>query len=64
MFKVKLKGMNSYETRLNDVKQLAIQLDNGEVNSDLENFIVKWFETYKKISELINKIFLFYIIFL
>ena len=45
--------MNSYETRLNDLKQLAIQLDNNEVNSDIQNFMVKWFETYKKISKLI-----------
>ncbi len=52
IYKVKLKGMNSYETRLNDLKKLALELDNGEVNRDIENFIVKWLETYRKISKL------------
>ncbi len=52
IYKVKLKGMNSYETRLNDLKKLALELDNGEVNRDIENFIVKWLETYRNISKL------------
>ncbi len=56
LYKVKLKGMNSYETRLNDLKKLALQLDNGEVNRDIENFIVKWLETYRKISKLISNL--------
>ena len=51
---VKLKGMNSYEPRLKDLKQLATQLDNGELNGDIENFLIKWSETYTKISELIS----------
>lgn len=45
--------MNSYETRLNQVKQLVIELDNSEVNSDIDNFLIKWSETYKQISKLI-----------
>jgi transposase-like protein len=52
--------MNSYETRLNDLKQLAIQLDNAEVNADIESFLIKWSETYTKISKLIRNMLFFF----
>ena len=44
--------MNSYETRLNDLKQLAAQLDNNtELLHDIDQFIAKWSETYNNISK-------------
>lgn len=49
--KVKLKGMKSYETRLQQLKQLAYQLENKELTQDIENFLTKWFETYSNISK-------------
>ena len=52
--------MNSYETRLNDLKQLAQQLDNKELLNDIELFLNKWSETYTKISEsIIISIYIF-----
>jgi transposase-like protein len=43
--------MKSYETRLEQLKQLASQLENKELTQDIENFLAKWFETYSNISK-------------
>ena len=42
--------MNSYEPRLNDLKQLTTQLDNKDLVNEIENFSLKWSETYSLIS--------------
>jgi hypothetical protein len=42
--------MNSYETRLNDLKLLTNQLDNKDLVNEIENFSLKWSETYSLIS--------------
>jgi hypothetical protein len=52
--KVKLKGMNSYETRLNELKLLTNQLEDKELINEIEQFASKWTETYSLISKLFN----------
>ena len=42
--------MNSYEIRLNDLKQLTVQLDNNELTNEMQSFAAKWMETYLLIS--------------
>ena len=42
--------MNSYDQRLNDLRQLTNQLDNKDLINDIENFSQKWSETYSLIS--------------
>lgn len=49
--KVKLKGMNSYEPRLNELKHLTNMLDNKDLKADVESFAQKWHETYNLISK-------------
>lgn len=43
--------MNSYEPRLNELKRLTTQLDNKELISDIDNFALRWNETYSLISK-------------
>jgi hypothetical protein len=43
--------MNSYEPRLGELKKLTTQLDNKELITDIENFALKWNETYCLISK-------------
>jgi hypothetical protein len=42
--------MNSYEPRLNVLKQLTNQLDNKDLINDIESFSLKWSDTYSLIS--------------
>lgn len=42
--------MNSYEPRLSDLKRLTNQLDNKDLVNEIENFSLKWSETYSLIS--------------
>ena len=58
--RVKLKGMNSYEARLSELKNLTKQIENRDLINDIENFANKWFETYSLISKL-KKNFYFFI---
>lgn len=50
--KVKLKGMNSYESRLNELKNTTKQLDNRDLIAEIEILAQKWTETYAQISKL------------
>lgn len=43
--------MNSYETRLNDLKQMTDQLDNKDLINEIETLAQKWAETYSLISK-------------
>ena len=43
--------MNSYETRLNDLKQMTDQLDNKDLINEIETLAQKWSETYSLISK-------------
>ena len=47
--------MNSYEARFNELKQLTNQFTNKDLISDIEQFAVKWSETYSLISKFKNK---------
>ena len=42
--------MNSYEPRLNALKQSTHMLDNKDLINDIDNFALKWSETYSLIS--------------
>ena len=57
--KVKLKGMNSYENRLNDLKQLTKETDDKELINEIEKFALKWSDTYLLISKCLNFLFIF-----
>jgi hypothetical protein len=50
--RVKLKGMNSYETRLSELKLLTKQLDNRDLIREIELIASKWADTYLLISKL------------
>ncbi len=43
--------MNSYETRLNNLKQQTNNLENKDLRTEIENFSLKWSETYQLISK-------------
>ncbi len=43
--------MNSYETRLSNLKQQTSYLDNKDLAAEIQNFALKWSETYQLISK-------------
>jgi hypothetical protein len=44
--------MNSYETRLNELLNLSKQIESSkELINEIQNFAVKWTETYTLISK-------------
>ena len=63
LFQVKLKGMNSYETRLNELKQMTDQLDNKDLINEIETLAQKWSETYALISKYSVHFFLIFVHF-
>ncbi|CAF0734079.1 unnamed protein product [Brachionus calyciflorus] len=49
--KVKQKGMKSYEIRLNDLKTLASQLKSKDLANEIEQFYLKWMDTFALIKK-------------
>ena len=45
--------MKSYEMRLNELRNLAQQLQNKDLVNEIEKFYLKWMDTYTLISKLI-----------